>query len=451
LAPSFSALKSDYQLLFDSCLIRPARAAAIDAAVTRIRGNRARYESVGKALGVPWYVVGLIHTMESSGNFDAHLHNGDPLTARTTHVPAGRPAKGTPPFTWEESAADALTMQGFATWKDWSVPGILYKLEAYNGFGYRDNHPDVRSPYLWSFSNHYTSGKYVADGSFSPTAVSAPCGSAVMHKRLVQLGVIDGSDVETPRTLQLTNPYTKGPDVEEAQRLLANNPFGDFLPGDIDGEYGPITADAAKQAKLALGFPPDKADRSFGPNLRSYLDGSKPLPKAYAATRAKALAAAAPDGEDGIRKRIVEWALWGVKNTTQIAYSQGSTRMAALLSPGALPLATDCSAFATLCYAWAKAPNPNFSGAYSAAAGGYTGTLLSHCRRIPRAAAKPGDLVVWTPPGDGSHVCIVVSGGADPWLVSHGSDKGPLKLRFSDEDAYQRSAGHPTAVFLSVF
>ena len=58
----------------------------------------------------------------------------------------------------------------------------------------------------------------------------------------------------------------------------------------------------------------------------------------------------------------------------------------------------------------------------------YTGTMLEHCRRIPRGAAKPGDLVVWTPPSRGPHVCVVVATGANPWLVSHGSDSGPPKV-----------------------
>ena len=327
---------------------------------------------------------------------------------------------------------------------------MLYKLEAYNGWGYRDHHPDVNSPYLWSFSNHYKSGKYVADGTFSATAVSAQCGAAVLLKRLTQLGAAGVADA-APRVLQLTNPYMTGPDVEDAQRLLATNPYGNFLAAAPDGQYGPITADAAKSAKLALGFPPEKADRTFGPVLRGYLDGSKPLPTAFAQRRAKLLAAAPPAAEAAIRQKIVEWALWGVKNTAQIAYSQEPIRLSALDTPGSLPLATDCSGFATLCYSWAEAPNPNFAGPYVAAAGGYTGTMLAHCRHIPQSATKLGDLVVWTPPNEGQHVAILVSTGANPWLVSHGSDSGPSKVRSADEDASQRQRGHGTAVYLSSF
>ena len=120
-------------------------------------------------------------------------------------------------------------------------------------------------------------------------------------------------------------------------------------------------------------------------------------------------------------------------------------------TPGALPLATDCSGFATCCYAWAGAPNPNADGPYDPRAGGYTGTMLDHCRRIPKSAAQPGDLVVWTPPSRGQHVAVVVAGGADPMLVSHGDDTGPKRLRFSAEDASQRRRGHGTAVWLTAF
>jgi cell wall-associated NlpC family hydrolase len=240
-----------------------------------------------------------------------------------------------------------------------------------------------------------------------------------------------------------------GPDVEEAQKLLGKNPFGNFLAGTPDGDYGEVTADAVQRAKAALGFPDAQVNRVFGERLRSFLSGKTPLPAAFAA-RGKARQSAAP-AEDKIRAKIVEWALWGVANKDRIAYSQGTSRLAALDKPGTLPLATDCSAFSTLCYAWAKAPNPNWPGPYKAEMGGYTGTMLNHCKHVPQSAAKPGDLVVWTPPATGQHVAMVAATGPDPWLVSHGSDSGPSKIRFSDEDAYQRQHGHGTAVFLSAF
>ena len=84
--------------------------------------------------------------------------------------------------------------------------------------------------------------------------------------------------------------------------------------------------------------------------------------------------------------------LWAVKNRGRIGYTRdGTVRLSALGTPGALPLATDCSGFATFCYSWARAPNPNAAGPFDARAGAYTGTMLDHCRRIPKSAAQPGD------------------------------------------------------------
>ena len=59
---------------------------------------------------------------------------------------------------------------------------MLYRLEAYNGFGYR--RVGRATPDLWSFSNLYSSGKFVADGHFEPKARSQQCGAAVMLKLL---------------------------------------------------------------------------------------------------------------------------------------------------------------------------------------------------------------------------------------------------------------------------
>ena len=48
----------------------------------------------------------------------------------------------------------------------------------------------VPTPYLWSFSNMYVKGKYVADHKFDPNAVSAQCGSALMLKSLQASGLL---------------------------------------------------------------------------------------------------------------------------------------------------------------------------------------------------------------------------------------------------------------------
>lgn len=186
----YADLKPEYLQLYESAQVRPERLAAADTIARRIAANKERYQAVAEPLGVPWYVVGLIHSLEHSLKFDGHLHNGDPLTARTVRVPAGRPTAGSPPFTWEESAQDALRLKAFDRWGDWSVPGILYKLEAYNGFGYRPRR--IPTPYLWAASNHYLKGKFTRDGrdGFDPEAVSSQVGAAVLLKRMEALGLV---------------------------------------------------------------------------------------------------------------------------------------------------------------------------------------------------------------------------------------------------------------------
>lgn len=130
-----------------------------------------------------------------------------------------------------------------------------------------------------------------------------------------------------------------------------------------------------------------------------------------------------------IRDDIVGHALWGAANEPSIHYSQGSRRFDALDHPRQLPLFTDCSAFATLCYKWAGAPDPNgldYNGT------GYTGTLLLNLDQIAVTDALPGDLIVYGP-GPGDHVVIVIEPGADPLTVSHGQEAGPIKVRHSVE------------------
>jgi lysozyme family protein len=71
--------------------------------------NQTPYRAVKLLTGVPWVVIAAIHSWQTNQTFRSHLLNGDPLTAKTTHVPAGRPLEGRPPFTWQQSAVDALT------------------------------------------------------------------------------------------------------------------------------------------------------------------------------------------------------------------------------------------------------------------------------------------------------------------------------------------------------
>lgn len=179
----FAALREEYQRNFDACRVRPEYQPNVGYYVNRLRQGRANYELIQAEVRVPWSFVGVVHAMECGFNFYGHLHNGDPLTARTVHVPKGRPARATPPFTWLQSALDALRLRNLDAVKDWSVPHMLYLLEGYNGFGYRSR--GVPTPYLWSFSSLYEKGKFTHDGKFDPNAVSRQCGAVLMLKAVL--------------------------------------------------------------------------------------------------------------------------------------------------------------------------------------------------------------------------------------------------------------------------
>ena len=130
-----------------------------------------------------------------------------------------------------------------------------------------------------------------------------------------------------------------------------------------------------------------------------------------------------------VREKIVAAACWGIDEEPRIHYGQ----VRPIPFGRTLPLTTDCSGFVTICYFLAAAPDPNgrdYDGS------GYTGTLLGHLPHIPAASARRGDLVVWgTDPG--RHVALVLEPGSDPLLCSHGQERGPCAIRFSEEDRWQ--------------
>lgn len=45
---------------------------------------------------------------------------------------------------------------------------------------------DRRSPYLWSFTEHYSAGKFMKDGVYDPEAIDVQCGAATLLRRLAE-------------------------------------------------------------------------------------------------------------------------------------------------------------------------------------------------------------------------------------------------------------------------
>jgi len=247
-APKLADLRPEYEGLFNGCIV--TKPVPVQEVIEEILSNRARYETVAQTSAVPWYVVAVIHNMECSLSFKQHLHNGDPLKKRTVNVPAGRPPGWDGTGTWEKSALDALSYDNLTSWADWSIAGICYKLEGYNGWGYRGH--GIHTPYLWSFTNQYTSGKYVADGVWSESAVSDQCGCATLLRRFAEMGEVRFAD-QPPIKPDMPTPvrYSKARPIDPVEVAAAktlqqwlSNFSGVFLA--VDGIAGDRTSDAFK-------------------------------------------------------------------------------------------------------------------------------------------------------------------------------------------------------------
>lgn len=238
--------------------------------VGKIISNKDIYEKAQKGSGVWWPVIAVIHNMESSLSFRGHLHNGDPLSARTRNVPAGRPLEGEPPFEWFESAADALAMKHTDEVDFLDTPEeILWYCERYNGWGYqigagKNTTPPQRSPYLWAQTNHWEKGKYVADGTFDPGAGSAQVGVAAILKQLEALGHIKFGAVKAVRdnTLEVgaaPTPNQPEPTLKKGDKNIwvtivqhSLNGCG-YGPIAVTGSFGDDTEKLVDQFNLDVG------------------------------------------------------------------------------------------------------------------------------------------------------------------------------------------------------
>ena len=149
-----------------------------------------RYQAVANKLmtdlpHIQWWLIGVIHHMEANCNFGRYQQNGAPVGEVSQIFP-----KGILFSNWEDSALAASRKQ--LTGLDGTIARTLAILEGFNGYGYRLFHPDVNSPYLWSYTNQYTKGKYIEEKDLAgvyqvlwkPNLVSQQCGIAAILKNL---------------------------------------------------------------------------------------------------------------------------------------------------------------------------------------------------------------------------------------------------------------------------
>lgn len=193
--PINDALSFSYRNKYATAQTPPNLAIAVANAAQKINDNALRFKAVASAIApyFPFELVGVLAMRELSPpfNFYQHLSNGDPLTAKTVHVPVGIPHDGFPPYTFEQGAIAGLE-SFFERWGvnpvgyDWSIANSLCFLECWNGLGYRKRFADNEqgSPYLWNFTQHYRRGYYRADGKFDENLTCESIGCAPVLKRL---------------------------------------------------------------------------------------------------------------------------------------------------------------------------------------------------------------------------------------------------------------------------
>src|ERR1017187_6378541 len=167
----------------------------------RLVAAKARYAVIETRTSVPWFIIAVIHEREASQDWTANIAQGDPWNKTSIHVPAGRG-----PFdSFEDAAYDALVdcAPHAGLWKDWSAGGALTLLEEYNGLGYAAR--NLPSPYIWSGTDQYTSGKYVRDGVFDSFTVDHQfgCAGLILAMAKIDPSMAFGQQPTTPTTEEI--------------------------------------------------------------------------------------------------------------------------------------------------------------------------------------------------------------------------------------------------------
>ncbi len=274
----------EYAKLLEKIEIRQDWLSKIDFVVNKLINEKAalRYRKVEQITGVPWWFIGILHMLETSQRFNAHLHNGDSLSRKTLRVPKNRPHNWQAGMSWELSAVDALSViHKLDKVTDWSLGNALRLMEKYNGLGYRNR--KLMSPYLWSGSHYYLRGKFVKDGVFDANIPSQQVGCALIIKRLLDKGMINvGAKKQlraAPRVLTGNLPEIRSSMLAKHVRAELDFPLkpqdmikrgGNADKADvkrvqewcclhgckaaIDGDFGPATAKSVKlfQTRNAL-------------------------------------------------------------------------------------------------------------------------------------------------------------------------------------------------------
>lgn len=175
---------------------------------------------------------------------------------------------------------DALTYDGVAAQDDWTLEGLLFRFESFNGFGYRQfNNP---SPYLFAQTNRWVKGKYVRDSEYDPEAGSSQIGAAAFLRRLLdrKLITIEGQDASDSNSGDSSVPVKPAPISAEfkghlerlGSQLMKYKTAGLYLSAgsvDTDEEIA-----ATKYLQIAFQDFGEKVEVNgkFGPTMRELVE-----------------------------------------------------------------------------------------------------------------------------------------------------------------------------------
>jgi len=287
--PTYSSKWPTYAKQWDGMTLKSAKLASIRSTAKRLVAAKARYQAVEAKTGVPWWWIAATHEREASQSWSASLAQGDPWNKKSTHVPKGRG-----PFSsWEAAAVDALQLDGLTKVKDWRLEKALYYWELFNGWGYSNK--GIPSPYVWGATSVQKSGKYIADGVWSSTAVDTQLGTAAILKAMMELD----PSIHLARENTISDVIPEPQVVRLTGRWWVQDTLNKVLipsPNlDVDGDYGPKTIAAIKRFQASKGL---EADGQVGPATVDALDA------ALAKKPAVALAAVSPPAKSWWRRML---------------------------------------------------------------------------------------------------------------------------------------------------
>src|SRR5258708_6633405 len=231
----FSILAPEYAALLAAMRLDPARehelAARAAAVLALSERHRDEWDEVAAKTGVPrlWGLASF--ERESGSDYSRSPAQGDRWDRVSVNVPRGlgpyrcwgdacvaayridrldevagsaRVPPASTPAAWTPAPADATPAGSPAL--PWTWARACYEGELFTGFGPRAH--GRHTGYLWSWTNIYTGGKYVADGKWDADTQDQQCGMVPMMAALLRLSA--GRSLDPSLALADAPPWSTG-------------------------------------------------------------------------------------------------------------------------------------------------------------------------------------------------------------------------------------------------